>query len=284
MGTTWNKLLGFVELTKPRLLFLLFFTALVEALSLYSLQLETLGILLLSVLLCVAGTNVLACYLDRDIDGVMIRTSGRPLPAGRVEEKEALYFGASLLLIGVGLTFLLNVYVTFWAVVGSSLVLLYNWKLKRMTPWNIVLASPGGAAPVLGAYSAMTGDFISVESLLLALLIIFWTPVHIWSLAIFYSADYRRAGVPMLPVIEEKKLTGRLIAVFSFLYFADALLLFSMRGVGMGALIIFTLLSYPLLRLCLRLTRSYSPALKLFKMSNAHLALVLVIYFFSSLH
>lgn len=288
MGTTSNKLLGYIELTKPRLLFLLFFTALVEGLALHLKQpsLSTLLILLISVLLTVAGTNTLTCYLDRDIDGVMKRTRQRPLPRGMVGERQALYFGAALLLSGLGITFLLNPYVTLWGVLGSAMVLSYNWKLKRATPWNVLIASPGGAAPVLGAYSAMTGELLSLESFLLALLIIFWTPVHIWSLAIFYSNDYRRAGVPMLPVVERSQRVHKLIILFALLYLFDALLLFLISEATLVALIIFGMLSYPLIRLCFRAYRNFSPTLQLslFKLSNAHLACVFLAYLlFSSL-
>lgn len=281
MGTTSNKLLGYIELTKPRLLSLLFFTALVEGMSLFlrHSSLSTLLILLISVLLTVAGTNTLTCYLDRDIDRVMKRTRQRPLPRGTVSEKEALYFGVALLLSGLGITLLLNPYVTFWGLLGSSMVLSYNWKLKRATPWNVLIASPGGAAPVLGAYSAMTGELLSLESLLLALLIIFWTPVHIWSLALFYTNDYRRAGVPMLPAVDSGKRTKRLIVVFALLYLFDAFLLF-LISTTLASVAILALLSYPLLRLCLKAYRSSAPALqlRLFRLTNVHLAGVFLAY------
>jgi len=280
MGTTSSRLLGYVELTKPRLLFLLFFTALVEALAQHGLaQPSTLAILLLSVLLTVGGTNALTCYLDRDIDSVMERTRQRPLPKGVIEDRQALRFGSILLIAGLAATLLINPYVTLWGVAGSALVLVYNWKLKRSTPWNVLIASPGGAAPVLGAYSAMTGELLSLESILLAPLIVLWTPVHIWSLAIFYSNDYRRAGVPMLPAVERSSRVKKLIVLFTLLYLLDALLLFLTRA-SLVAVVIFTMLSYPLLRHCIRAYRSSAPALQLslFRATNTHLACVLIAY------
>ena len=281
MGTTSSEILGYVELTKPRLMLLLFFTALVEGLTLHLRQpsLSRLLLLLLSVLLTVAGTNALTCYLDRDIDAVMRRTRHRPLPRGAVGERDALYFGVALLLSGLATTLLLNLYVTFWGVLGSVLVLIYNWKLKRATPWNVLIASPGGAAPVLGAYSAITGQLLSLQSLLLALLIIFWTPVHIWSLAIFHRGDYRRAGVPMLPAVDRGRRTERLIVIFALLYLLDAFLLF-LTSTTLASVAILALLSYPLLRLCFKAYRSSTPALqlRLFRLTNVHLAGVFLAY------
>jgi protoheme IX farnesyltransferase len=210
----------------------------------------------------------------------------RPLPRGVVGEREALHFGIILLSLGLAITLFINFYVTLWGVLGSVFVLGYNWKLKRLTPWNILIASPGGAAPVLGAYSAMTGSFLGLESILLALLIIFWTPVHIWSLAIFYDDDYRRAGVPMLPVVKKESIVNRMILFFSSLYLLDALALFLKSGITLSALLVFLLLSYPLIKLSIRIYYNHSPSLQLglFKLSNLHLASVFLAHlFFSSL-
>jgi protoheme IX farnesyltransferase len=216
----------------------------------------------------------------------MSRTIQRPLPRGVVGEREALHFGITLLLSGLAITLFINFYVTLWGVLGSAFVLGYNWKLKRLTPWNVLIASPGGAAPVLGAYSAMTGSLLGLESILLALLIIFWTPVHIWSLAIFYDKDYRRAGVPMLPVVKKESIVNRMILFFSSLYLLDALALFLKSGITPSALLVFLLLSYPLIKLSIRIYYNYSPSLQLglFKLSNLHLASVFLAHlFFSSL-
>ena len=199
---TLSRAVAFVELMKPRLTLLLFFTALVEVLS-HKPNEKIILFFLLSVFLFVSGTNTITCYIDRKIDKIMLRTKKRPIPRKIVKEKTALLFGIFLLFSGIVLTLLINIYVFLWGIFGSLIVISYNSIFKRLTPLNVLIASPGGAAPVLGAYSAATGKLISLESFLLALLIIFWTPIHIWSLAVFYREDYKRAKIPMLPVVEK---------------------------------------------------------------------------------
>jgi protoheme IX farnesyltransferase len=171
--STSSSFKNYVALTKPKLTALLLLTAIVEAFVVYSGNLNSLFLLIISVLLSCIGTNVLAGYLDRDIDSVMKRTMNRPLPKGKIKPKSAFIFGFSLLVNGIFIAAFINSYVLLWGLMGAGFVLLYNCWLKRYTPYNILIASPAGAAPLLGAYSAMTGNLISLQPFLLALLIIF---------------------------------------------------------------------------------------------------------------
>lgn len=153
MVTIWNNFIqffsragSFVKLAKPKLSALLLLTAIVEALSVYrgDAGIKTLGVLILSVLLSCMGTNAITCYLDREVDSIMSRTRGRPLPKGDVSPKEALIFGVVLLLFGLILAATINIYVFFWGMIGAIFVISYNYRLKTSTPYSILIASPRG--------------------------------------------------------------------------------------------------------------------------------------------
>ncbi len=281
MVTILNSFLNYFLLTKPKLTALLLLTALVEALSVYNGNAGVLLALILSVFLSCSGVNAITAYLDRDIDAIMSRTKHRPVPRKAVREKNALIFGTLLLIVGLALASLINIYVLFWGIVGAAFVLSYNYKLKRLTPYNILIASPGGAAPLLGAYSAMTSELISLQSFLLAMLIVFWTPVHIWSLAAFYREDYRKAGVPMLPVVKDREKVINAIAVFTSLYVLTTFAVFSTLSNDAFSLSIVALLNYPLVKLLLKLSDAKAHY-KLFKLSNPHLGIVFILYLFLS--
>jgi protoheme IX farnesyltransferase len=126
----------------------------------------------------------------------------------------------------------------------------------------------------------MTGNLISLQPFLLALLIIFWTPVHIWSLAVFYREDYRKAGVPMLPVVERNDKVMWLIVLFTMLYIANAFAVFFMLKPLWVSLFMILLLNYPLVRLVVRSVRSSSTVVHyiLFKLSGPHLGTVFTVY------
>jgi protoheme IX farnesyltransferase len=141
-------------------------------------------------------------WYDADIDAVMTRTSRRPVPMGRVKPGEALAFGLTLsgfsvvvlgLLVNWVAAGLLAFTIFFYAVV-------YTMWLKRSTPQNIVIGGAAGAFPPMIGWAAVTGS-VSLESVLLFLIILFWTPPHFWALALYRTQDYARAGVPMMPVV-----------------------------------------------------------------------------------
>jgi len=207
----------YLELMKPRVMSLVVFTALV-GLAVAPGHLHP--VLAFTALLCIAvgagAAGALNMWYDADIDAVMARTADRPVPAGRVQPREALGFGVTLAAFSV-VTFgvlvnwlaagLLAFTIFFYAVI-------YTMWLKRSTPQNIVIGGAAGAFPPMIGWAAATGA-IGIESVLLFLIIFFWTPPHFWALSLYKAEEYRRAGVPMLPVVSGLSETRRQILIYS---------------------------------------------------------------------
>jgi heme o synthase len=209
----------YVALLKPRVMSLVVFTALVGLVRAPS---DLHPVLAFTALLCIAvGAGAAGClnmWWDADIDARMTRTMGRPIPAGRVQPGEALAFGLVLAISSVvmlGLTVgllaaaLLAFTIFFYAVI-------YSMWLKRRTPQNIVIGGAAGALPPVIAWAAATGS-IGLESLLLFLIVFFWTPPHFWALALLRKNEYARAGVPMLPVVAGDAATRNQILAYSII-------------------------------------------------------------------
>jgi protoheme IX farnesyltransferase len=207
----------FVALTKPRVMMLAVFTALV-GLSCAPVRLNPL-ITLAAVLAIAAGAGAagaLNMWYDADIDAVMSRTATRPIPQGKVSRFEALVLG---LFLGVSAVVVLAVAtnLTAAALLASTIlfyVVVYTAWLKRATRQNIVIGGAAGALPPVIGWAAATGD-IGLEPLTLFLIILLWTPPHFWALALNRTDDYVRAGVPMLPVVAGKAATTRQILIYS---------------------------------------------------------------------
>lgn len=175
----------------------------------------TTGILALT--FSVFGTNALTCWIDRDIDGVMKRTNNRPLPRGELTPRAGLLFSVTTFLIGIIISIHTEPRATIFLILGLVFsAVVYNGYLKRRSPLNIIFASPAGMMPVLFMWSHL-GAKITLTPILLGLLIVLWTPAHIWSLAIFYVKDYENAKVPMLPIVAGEDTTIRLIALTNVL-------------------------------------------------------------------
>lgn len=206
----WATALAYVELTKPRSVFLLVFTALatmVVAQEVYG-HLAPLQFTaaLLAVTLACAGANAVSCYIDRDLDAAMERTRRRPIPAGKINPPaRALYWGLLLFTSSLLLGWLLNpvAFACLWAGM-LGYVGVYSLWLKRRSSWNIILGGFSGGVPALFGWAAVSGK-IDLLPLLMAALVVLWIPNHIWSLAFFYREDYARVKVPMLPVVCEAR-------------------------------------------------------------------------------
>ena len=207
----------FVALTKPRVMMLAVFTALV-GLSSAPVRLDPLTTLA-AVLAIAAGAGAagaLNMWYDADIDAVMTRTAMRPIPRGKVSRFEALVFG--LVLGGFAVTLLaLATNLTAAALLAGTIlfyVVVYTAWLKRATRQNIVIGGAAGALPPVIGWAAGTGE-VGLEPLTLFLIIFLWTPPHFWALALNRIDDYSRAGVPMLPVVAGKVATTRQILIYS---------------------------------------------------------------------
>jgi protoheme IX farnesyltransferase len=214
-----RRVSDFVALTKPRVMMLAVFTALV-GLSRAPVRLDPLTTLAAVVAIAAgaAAAGVLNMWYDADIDAVMSRTAMRPIPRGKVSRFEALILG--LFLCGFAVVILaLATNFTAAALLASTIlfyVVVYTAWLKRSTRQNIVIGGAAGALPPVIGWAAATGD-VGLEPLTLFLIIVLWTPPHFWALALNRTDDYARAGVPMLPVVAGKAATTWQILIYSSL-------------------------------------------------------------------
>ena len=223
-----EAVLAYLSLTKPRIIMLLLITT-VPAMILAEGGWPSPWLMLVTVAggaIVAGGANAMNCYFDRDIDRVMQRTRGRPLPAGQIEPQRAAVF--ALLLAATGFLML----ETFVNLLAATLTLgafvfyivVYTLVLKRTTPLNIVIGGAAGAMPPVVGWAAVTGE-VGLPALVLFGIVTVWTPPHFWALALNYSSDYKRAGVPMLPAVSGEEETKRQIWLYSLALVAVSLLL-----------------------------------------------------------
>jgi protoheme IX farnesyltransferase len=219
---------AYVALTKPRIIELLLVTT-VPAMFLAAAGLPSLWTVVATLVggtLAAGSANALNCYVDRDIDQVMKRTSNRPLPQHSVPPRSALVFGLVLGVVSVVLlwasTNLLAAALALFAILFY--VVVYTMWLKRRTPQNIVWGGAAGCMPVLIGWAAVTGS-LSWEAWVLFAVVFFWTPPHFWALAMRFKDDYAAAGVPMLPVVATPRRVAFEIVLYSWAMVATSLLL-----------------------------------------------------------
>src|SRR5215472_7776276 len=207
----------YVALMKPRVMSLVVFTALVGLVVAPGHLHPVLGF---AALLCITigagAAGALNMWYDADIDAVMSRTALRPIPAGNVLPREALAFGMTLAAGSVAVLGLVANWLaaSLLAFTIFFYVVIYTAWLKRATPQNIVIGGAAGAFPPMIGWAAATGG-IGLESVLLFLIIFFWTPPHFWALSLWRAEDYARAGIPMLPVVAGYSETRRQILLYS---------------------------------------------------------------------
>jgi len=224
-----GSLRAYYQLTKPKVILLLLLTAIV-GMCLASPGLPNLALLVWATLgiglLSSAGAVFNHC-IDHNIDMKMARTKRRPIPQGKVTLRQAVIFGLVLTVLGsLILWFLVNpltAVLTFISMLGYAVV--YTLWLKRATPQNIVIGGIAGAAPPLLGWTAMTGTFDG-NALLLVMIIFTWTPPHFWALAIDRVEDYKKTGLPMLPVTHGIEFTKTMILLYTVLLMAVGLLPF----------------------------------------------------------
>jgi len=272
-----QRLRAFLALTKPRVVSLIVFTAVIGML------LATPGMVPAQLLLAstvgiwlVAGSAAaINCLVEQKIDARMQRTRWRPLPRGELTTAQTLAFAA--VLGGAGLWILAH-YVnalTMWLTLGTFVgyAVIYTLVLKPATPQNIVIGGASGAMPPVLGWAAVTGQ-VSTEAMLLFLIIFAWTPPHFWSLALYRTQDYARAGVPMLPVTHGPGYTRLQVLLYTLILFATTLLPYAAGMSGVLYLVAALALGGLFIGYAVRIYFAYSDAVaqKTFRYSIAYLA------------
>ncbi|HEY5682148.1 MAG TPA: heme o synthase [Sulfuricaulis sp.] len=269
----------YFKLTKPRVVSLIVFTAVVgmflstpSALPALPLILGTLGIALAA-----GSAAAINQVFDQRFDSIMTRTSFRPLPTGVLTTREALIFA---LILGVLSMLILTLWVntltavlTFISLIGYSII--YTVYLKHATPQNIVIGGAAGAAPPVLGWAAITGEVTS-DALLLFLIIFLWTPPHFWALALYREKEYAKVGIPMLPVTHGRQYTQLQILLYTVLLVAVTIMPFATHMSGWLYLVGAMMLNAGFLYYAVRLYRDYSDELarKTFRYSINYLALL----------
>jgi len=209
----------YVDLLKPRVMSLVVFTGLIGVvIAPAHLHPFEAALAVIAIALGSGAAGAINMWYERDLDALMVRTRHRPLPAGRVAPDDALALGVLLSLFSVLLMAVATNFVAAALLTAAILfyVFVYTIWLKRRTPQNIVIGGAAGAFPPMIGWAAATGD-VSAVGVALFLLIFLWTPPHFWALALYRSDDYRRAGVPMLPVVAGPRETKRQMLIYTLI-------------------------------------------------------------------
>ncbi len=221
---------AYLELTKPRIVLLIVITGLCAMLLAAHGWPSTWLVIwtMLGLFLSAGGANAVNMWYDRDIDPLMERTRERPVPSGRLSAVQALTFGIGAGVAATAVLFL----AAGWVAAASGLagylyyVFIYTMWLKRRTPQNIVIGGAAGAFPPLVGWAAVTGH-LALAPVLLFLIIFLWTPPHFWALALYRQDDYRRAAIPMLPVVAGDRATKWQSLLYAVALLASSLLLYT---------------------------------------------------------
>jgi len=278
-----SRVKDYWEVTKPKVWYLLVFTAFASAVisaKVNGINPDPLTWLLLitSVTAGSAGANTVSSYIDRDIDAIMERTKNRPIPSGRINAKNALYYGLILVSIALVTSYMINIYVFIFMLFGIvDYVVIYSMLLKRRSRSNIILGGFSGGMPALIGYTAVTLENIHI-GILLAMLVFLWIPMHIWSLALRLKDDYSRARVPMLPVINGTATATRAIAGTTLLMVLFSILLIYTNYFGIIYFIVALAFGFivSLMSIRLLIKPDEHKAWSLFKFSSPYLAILFI--------
>jgi protoheme IX farnesyltransferase len=272
----------FYVLTKPRVVQLIVFCALI-GMVLAVPGLPSWAELRLALLACVGiwlvsgAAAAFNCIVEQGIDAKMKRTAWRPSARGELGKRQTLLFSAVLCLLGSVLLYVwvnpLTMWLTFATFVGYAVI--YTVILKPLTPQNIVIGGASGAMPPVLGWAAMTGE-VGPEALILFLIIFLWTPPHFWALALYRVEDYRKSGLPMLPVTHGNEFTRLQVLLYTFVLFAACLLPFVYGMNSWIYLFAAVVLSLIFCWYGFRLWRNYSDELarQTFRFSLTHLSLL----------
>ncbi|MGQ3225124.1 MAG: heme o synthase [Hydrogenophaga sp.] len=279
LPSVWRQ---YHALTKPRVIQLIVFCALIGMVLAVPgaptwAQVRLAAIACFGIWLVAGAAAAFNCVVEQHIDAKMKRTAWRPTAKGQLTNGKTLTFSAVLCVAGSAVLYLwvnpLTMWLTFATFVGYAVV--YTVILKPLTPQNIVIGGAAGAQPPGGGWAAMTG-VVSPEALILFLIIFLWTPPHFWALALYRVEDYRKSGLPMLPVTHGSEFTRLQILLYTFVLFAACLMPFVMRMSGWIYLVVAVVLSIGFCGYAFALWRNYSDALarKTFRFSLIHLAVL----------
>jgi protoheme IX farnesyltransferase len=215
------------------------------------------------------------CLVEKTLDAKMRRTAWRPTARGELSDTQALGFSAALCSLGSFILYVfvnpLTMWLTFATFIGYAVI--YTLVLKPMTPQNIVIGGASGAMPPLLGWAAITGE-VSSQALILFLIIFLWTPPHFWSLALYRVEDYRKSGLPMLPVTHGNHFTRLQILLYTVLLMAACLMPFAIGMSSWFYLAVALVLSFGFIGYAIALMRNYSDELsrKTFRFSLIHLS------------
>jgi protoheme IX farnesyltransferase len=277
-----NVFQQYYALTKPRVVQLIVFCALIGMVLAIpawpnNYQLGQIGLACLGIWLVAGAAAAFNCLVEKGIDAKMKRTAWRPTAKGQLSDLQALVFSSVLCALGSALLYWglnpLTMYLTFATFVGYAVV--YTLILKPLTPQNIVIGGASGAMPPVLGWAAITGE-VGPESLILCLIIFLWTPPHFWALALYRIEDYRKSGLPMLPITHGSEFTRLQILLYTFVLFAACLMPFAY---GMSSWLYLAVAIAVSIGFCIyafALWRNYSDLLarKTFRFSLIHLCLL----------
>jgi heme o synthase len=272
----------FHALTKPRVIQLIVFCALIGMVLAVPgvptlAQTAVAAIACLGIYLVAGAAAAFNCIVEKGIDAKMKRTAWRPTARGELSDTQTLIFSALLCVVGSVMLYVwvnpLTMWLTFATFVGYAVV--YTVILKPMTPQNIVIGGASGAMPPVLGWAAMTGD-VGPEALILFLIIFLWTPPHFWALALYRVEDYRKSGLPMLPVTHGSEFTRLHIFLYTLILFAACLLPFIYGMSSWLYLVVAVVLGLGFCGYAWKLLRHYTDALSraTFRFSLIHLSVL----------
>ena len=279
LPSRWRQ---FNALTKPRVIQLIVFCALIGMVLAVPgvpgwADVGLAGLACLGIWLVAGAAAAFNCIVEKQIDARMKRTAWRPTAKGELSDRDTLLFSFVLCLAGSVILYVwvnpLTMWLTFATFVGYAVI--YTVILKPLTPQNIVIGGASGAMPPVLGWAAMTGD-VGPEALILFLIIFLWTPPHFWALALYRVEDYRKSGLPMLPVTHGNEFTRLQILLYTWVLLAACLMPFIYRMSGGFYLVSAVILSLMFCYYAWALWREYSDALarKTFRFSLIHLSLL----------
>jgi protoheme IX farnesyltransferase len=279
--TVVHKARAFYALTKPRVVSLIVFTAVIgmflstrEMVPLQILLAGTIGIAFVA-----GAAAAVNCLVEQKIDALMRRTSWRPLPRGDLTALQTVVFASAVGGAGLWILYAFVNPLTMWLTLGTFVgyAIVYTVMLKPATPQNIVIGGASGAMPPVLGWAAVTGE-VTTEAMMLFLIIYTWTPPHFWALALYRTQEYAKAGLPMLPVTHGQKFTRLHVLLYTLIMFAASLLPFVIRMNGWLYLVAALVLGGVFIGYAIRIYRDYSDRLAqvTFRYSILYLSLLFV--------